>query len=115
MNCVAFVFAIVISFLCMPSVVGRVFKTGTKMQNGFVHAVIFSILFILYLYWSGSSMEYWTDSSMEGFTINGEPDAFYQSAYDKCMRINSPPFMGSVSDTINYCLNNISSRFVKMN
>ena len=51
----------------------------------------------------------------EGFySKNMDDESFYQRAYNKCMSKNSPPFMGSVSDTINYCLNNISNRFCKI-
>lgn len=105
MDCLDIIFTTIMAFLCMPSVLGNLFKMGTKTQNALIHAVLFSLLFSFYMY----SM----NRKMEGFTKNGESDAFYKNAYHKCMRKNSPPFMGSISDTINYCLNNISSRFVK--
>lgn len=50
------------------------------------------------------------ESTTEGFTQKHDDESFYQRAYNNCMRKNSPPFMGSVSDTTNYCLNNISNR-----
>ena len=77
----------------------------TKHSIALTKSLLFSILFFMYL----NLMK----STTEGFIKKHDDDAFYQRAYNKCMSKNSPPFMGSASDTINYCLNNISNRFVK--
>ena len=108
MDCIDFLVVIILSFLCMPSVLCRILKSGSKIQNAMIHAFIFSVLLCLYFTLMG-------DSNTEGFTKNGLPDNHYKNSYDKCIRTNAPPFMGSISDTVNYCLNRISSRFVKMN
>jgi hypothetical protein len=105
MDLTDFLFLFALSFLCTPGMLFRLPLRGSKLVVAIVHALVFSILLFAY-----NAMKY---RSPEGFTQNGRNDSIYDDAFDKCMNVNSPPFMGSVSDTINYCLNRISSRFVK--
>lgn len=102
MNCYDFVFIILFAILSMSLMLQHIPYIKTKYSIALTKAFLFSILFFMYL----NIME----STTEGFTQKHDDESFYQRAYNNCMRKNSPPFMGSVSDTTNYCLNNISNR-----
>jgi len=105
MELIGFLILIALSFLCTPGVLFKVSVRESKMAVAFVHAMLFSALYFTY--------DFIANRYTEGFTQNGDPDYVYKKEFDKCITVNSPPFIGSASDTINYCLNRISSRFVK--
>ena len=46
----------------------------------------------------------------EGYTNSQSLFKDPQESYDSCIETNRPPFMGSMNDTINYCLNRISGQ-----
>ena len=46
----------------------------------------------------------------EGYTNSQSLFEDPQESYDYCIETNRPPFMGSMNDTINYCLDRISGK-----
>jgi hypothetical protein len=92
------IYLCVLSYITQP---GVVFKAPFK--NPVLVALTHALLFIALL-----ALVKPLFTEKEGYANNVPFNQNASTVYDYCMNINRPPFMGSIRDTINHCLDRIS-------
>ena len=93
-----FLYICAVMYVTQP---GVYFKAPFKQSLlvALTHALLFIVLVI-------AGQDLFTEQ--EGYANNVPFNKSPATVYDYCMQVNRPPFMASISDTINHCLDRIS-------
>lgn len=98
-----FLISFLLAFLLMPKMFVKI-PVKNILIVALIHAVMYSVIFhFIHIYFP----------KREGYANNIPFFSQSDKVFDYCMSVNRPPFMGSLSDTINHCLDRISgSKYV---
>lgn len=93
-----FLISFLLAFLLMPKMFVKI-PIKNILIVAVLHAVIYAVAFhFIHMYLP----------KREGYANNVPFFSQSDKVFEYCMSVNRPPFMGSLSDTINHCLDRIS-------
>ena len=92
------IYLCVIAYTTQPGVIFKV-----PFKSPILVALTHALLFIALLAVAKPAFV-----EQEGYANNVPFNQNASTVYDYCMSVNRPPFMGSIRDTINHCLDRIS-------